>query len=59
MLRSERRDIPPELAQKAAAIDPALLAWLEAAYPTDEEQERKRARNRRQLVLPIAHRSPR
>jgi hypothetical protein len=54
-----RSDIPPDLIRKAAAIDPALLRWLEAAYPTDEERERSRTRNRRQLVLPIAHREPR
>jgi hypothetical protein len=49
-----RSDIPPELARKAAAIDPALLRWLEAAYPTDEEQaERERRRRGQAAQLPI------
>jgi hypothetical protein len=51
---SERRDIPPDLVRKAAAVGPSLLRWLEAAYPTDEEQaelERRRSRLRSQLPL--------
>jgi len=56
-----RNDIPADLATKAAAVDPALLRWLEAAYPTDTEHERHRTkrRHRGQLALPIAHREPR
>jgi hypothetical protein len=49
-----RTDIPPDLARKAASVDPALLRWLETAYPTDEEQaERERRRRGQRNQLPI------
>lgn len=52
----KRHDIPADLARRAAAIDPSLLAWLEAAYPTDEEQARRERCRRglqKQLALPM------
>lgn len=54
-----RRDIPAELIARAAAVDPALAAWLEAAYPTDEEHARAQRRRRgqeAQLPLPLTAR---
>ena len=52
-----RTDIPIDLLTRAKSIDPALAAWLEAAYPTDAEHERRqrerRRRERRQLQLPL------
>lgn len=51
-----RPDIPDDLRARALAIDPALAAWLETAYPTDAEHERRRQRGKRQLVLPLTSR---
>ena len=53
----KRQDIPSDLISRARAVDPALAAWLEAAYPDDIEharmKRRERARQQRQLALPL------
>lgn len=51
-----RTDIPAALLARATQIDPSLAAWLEAAYPTEQEHARNQRRRRAQeaqLALPL------
>lgn len=50
----KRQDIPSDLISRARAVDPALVAWLEAAYPTDEEHDRRQAAKRRAAQKQLA-----